>query len=159
MASHGSTDSPGSGGGWRLSHSAAWVSRPPQAGDLTGLAACSGERSKQGECLPPSTFPAPALATLLAFHWPHQVSRPSLRPRVREACLPLWEELQVTWQRMGKWGRGDEECEKNLPLFWNVPLKAGELLLLASPLALEGSFLCFHSEVLWLIPVSKSCDS
>lgn len=72
---------------------------------LAWLLALEKEASK-GEYLPPSTFPAPALATLLVFHWPHQVSRPSLRSRVREACLPLWEELQVTWQRMGTRGGG-----------------------------------------------------
>lgn len=89
MASHGSADSPGFGGGWGLPHAASWLSRPPQVGGLTGVASCSGERGEQGgESTPPAprTFTGPAFAAPLASHWPNQVSRPSLKSGVREAC-------------------------------------------------------------------------
>lgn len=87
---------------------------PRLGASLSWLLALEKEANK-GEYLPPSTFPAPALATLPAFHWPHQVSRPSLRSRIREACLPLWEELQVTWERMGKWWeRGTKNGRKSI---------------------------------------------
>lgn len=58
MASHGSADSPGFGGGWGLPHAASWLSRPPQVGGLTGVASCSGERGEQGgESTPPPRPP------------------------------------------------------------------------------------------------------